>query len=217
METQNIIDIWRVQHPDTRQFTWRRRNPYPIHCRLDMFLVTDSIQGCIEHSSITPGYRTDHSLVTITCSFSDIDRGSGYWKLNSSLLVDVEYIAQIKALIYECKAQYANDNLSPNLLWEILKMEIRKHSITYSARKKRERMAEQHIIENEITVLENNIHKTEQEHDRLLHCKNQLQIMFNNKIKGSIIRSRTIGYEFGDRPSSYFLNLEKNTVKKIYL
>ena len=130
----------------------------------------------------------------------------------------MEYIAQIKALIYECKAHYANVNLAPNLLWEILKMEIRKHSITYSARKKRERMAEQHIIENEITVLENNIHKTEQEHDHLLHCKNQLQIMFNNKIKGSIIRSRTNGYEFGDRPSSYFLNLEKKqTVKKNYL
>lgn len=210
MGTQNVIDIWRIQHLDTRQFTWRRRNPYPIHCRLDMFLVSDSIQCCIVRSSIVPGYRSDHSLVIINCTFSEIDRGPGYWKLNCSLLQDQEYLNMIKNIIKECTSQFEDENLTPDLFWEMLKMEFRRNSINYSARKKREHLAEQQTIETEINNLEQNTNKTDQEHDRLQYCKNLMQIMYNDKIKGSIIRSRTIGYEHGDRPSSYFLNLEKS-------
>jgi len=164
MESQNLIDIWRIQHPDSRQFTWRRRNPYPIHCRLDMFLVSDSIQGCIERSSIVPGFRTDHSLIIINCCFSEIDRGPGYWKLNCSLLHDEEYINMIKTVVNECHTQYENINITPDLLWELLKMEIRRNSIHYSARKKRKQVAEQQTIEKEIANLENKIDKTNQEH-----------------------------------------------------
>jgi exonuclease III len=40
MQNLNLVDIWRIQHPETKQYTWRRRNPTPIHSRLDMFLVT---------------------------------------------------------------------------------------------------------------------------------------------------------------------------------
>ena len=29
----DLIDVWRVQNPELRRFTWRQRNP-EIHCRL---------------------------------------------------------------------------------------------------------------------------------------------------------------------------------------
>ena len=43
-------------------------------------------------------------------------------------------------------------------------------------------------------------------------------MMYDNRVKGSIIRSRIMGYEHADRPSSYFLNLEnsKQSKKSIY-
>ena len=62
IQNHHLLDIWRIQHPDTKQFTWRRRNPYPIHCRLDMFLISDTIQGCITSSTITSSFRSDHSI-----------------------------------------------------------------------------------------------------------------------------------------------------------
>ena len=27
METYNLLDIWRIHHPDTKRFSWRRNNP----------------------------------------------------------------------------------------------------------------------------------------------------------------------------------------------
>ena len=92
IQNHELLDIWRIQHPDAKQFTWRRRNPYPIQCRLDMFLISDTIQGCITSSTISSSFRSDHSLIGINCNFSDISRGPGYWKLNCSLLDDNFYV-----------------------------------------------------------------------------------------------------------------------------
>ena len=38
MENYNLLDIWRVHHPDTKRFSWRRNNPN-THCRLDYWLI----------------------------------------------------------------------------------------------------------------------------------------------------------------------------------
>ena len=37
MEETELVDIWRFQHPDSRKYTWCRRNPSPVFCRLDFF------------------------------------------------------------------------------------------------------------------------------------------------------------------------------------
>ena len=41
-ENLDLIDIWRIQHPETKRFTWRRRKP-DIQCRLDFFLINSSL------------------------------------------------------------------------------------------------------------------------------------------------------------------------------
>ncbi|CAH3135752.1 unnamed protein product, partial [Porites lobata] len=38
-EDLNLIDVWRIQNPEQRRFTWRQKNP-EIQCRLDFFLVS---------------------------------------------------------------------------------------------------------------------------------------------------------------------------------
>ena len=43
MEETELVDIWRFQHPDSRRYTWCRRNPSPVFCRLDFFLVSYGI------------------------------------------------------------------------------------------------------------------------------------------------------------------------------
>ena len=69
-EVQNIInsldliDIWRVSNPDIRRFTWRRSKP-EIHRRLDFFLTSNSLSSAITKADILPGYKTDHSLITL--------------------------------------------------------------------------------------------------------------------------------------------------------
>ena len=66
-ENLDLLDPWRVLYPDEYRYTWRQRKP-EIHCRLDFFLLSQSIFGSVNSVDISPGYKTDHSLVTLKLS-----------------------------------------------------------------------------------------------------------------------------------------------------
>ena len=34
---KDLVDVWRIVNPDSRRYTWRRKNP-ESHCRLDFSL-----------------------------------------------------------------------------------------------------------------------------------------------------------------------------------
>ena len=122
MEDTDLIDIWRVQHPDKSRFTWHCNNPN-IFCRLDFFLVSFDMTSYIKHTDIKPGFRTDHSKINLTLATESNERGKGFWKLNCSLLSDKEYIDQIKATITDIVS--LNTDANPGLLWDTVKSQIR--------------------------------------------------------------------------------------------
>ena len=74
MENLDLVDIWRIQNPDTKRYTWRRKNP-DIQCRLDFFLISSSLYTDISETDILPGYKTDHSLVTLAIDLHTNARG----------------------------------------------------------------------------------------------------------------------------------------------
>lgn len=45
-----LSDVWREQHPNTKQFTWHGNRPNPVKCRLDFFLVSNSLRGSVDSS-----------------------------------------------------------------------------------------------------------------------------------------------------------------------
>jgi len=59
-----LKDAWAILNQDARRYTWRRRNA-KIHCRLDFFLVSQSVMSNVKNTGISTGYKTDHSLITI--------------------------------------------------------------------------------------------------------------------------------------------------------
>ena len=89
----DLVDIWTTFNPDGRRYTWRRKTP-EIHCRLDFFLVSQSIATITQTVDIVPGYKTDHSIamITLIISLHSSQRGNGFWKLNTSLLSDEDYV-----------------------------------------------------------------------------------------------------------------------------
>ena len=101
-ESLDLIDAWRVLHPDLLKFTWRQSRP-EVHCRLDFFLVNQSTFCNTIDAEIILGYKTDHSMITIKDFLHSNNRGHGFWKLNTSLLEDTEYIALIKSVIQQTK------------------------------------------------------------------------------------------------------------------
>ena len=135
--------------------------------RLDFFLVSDDLLNFVNESEILPGYRTDHSAVTIKFSFSAQSRGKGYWKFNNSLLHDKLCIKLIKDSIDEIKQQYAaspsdteyvvisppeslNLQVNDQLFLEMILLHIRGKLISYTSFKKRASKEKESKIELEI-------------------------------------------------------------------
>ena len=79
-----LTDIWRDLHPQDSVFTWRQRK-LEVHCRLDFFLISQGIATFVTNAEISPGYKTDHSMITIFIISNTDPRGRGFWKLNTLL------------------------------------------------------------------------------------------------------------------------------------
>ena len=87
----DLLDAWRVLNPDTRRYTWRRKRP-EIQCRLDFFLITESLMCDIKSADISTGYKTDPSSIEIKIATHSNMRGPGFWKLNTSILKEIVYV-----------------------------------------------------------------------------------------------------------------------------
>ena len=220
-ESLDLIDAWRVLNPDSSRFTWRRKPP-EVHCRLDFFLVNQSTFCNTSEADIIPGYKTDHSMITLQISLHSNKRCRGFWKLNTSLLKDIEYVNRIKLIINRTKKEYANDEtVDPSLLWEMVKMKVREESIKFGAHKKKKIAEKQEEIEQSIAFLEKNLAKVSTDDavkqkmwSELETKKRELETIIEHQTKGAILRSKSRWYNEGEKNTKYFLNLEKRHCKQ---
>ena len=71
MSERDLCDLFRVKNPDTRRFTWRRKNSF-LQRRLDYLLVSEYSQEQIDTFDIIPLVQTDHS--TLKMKFSPLEK-----------------------------------------------------------------------------------------------------------------------------------------------
>jgi len=83
-----------------KQFTWRDK-AYKVQCRLDYFLASPNHANLAKECSIVHAPGSDHCAVKLFIQSDSLNKKAelGFWKLNSSLLEDEEYISEFKANI----------------------------------------------------------------------------------------------------------------------
>ena len=64
MMTYDLIDIWRIHHPEKKSFTWTQKKPF-IRCRLDFWLISNAVQDNVSKTDIIPAIKSDHSAITL--------------------------------------------------------------------------------------------------------------------------------------------------------
>ena len=229
IDENNLVDVWRYQHPGIKRYTWRQKTPFK-QSRLDFILVSEDFLSYPCNTSIETGYRTDHSCPTLEIKLLDITRGRGFWKFNNSLLYDHNYISMVKEIIKENVKQYATSipsnfdtlsrvelfdiklNINDQLFLEILMMGIRGKTIAFASNKKKEQEIIEKQLEEEIknidTLLSQMTADTSLE-QKLYNLKNELEAHRKEKLKGVFIRSKARWVEHGEKPSKYFCSLEK--------
>ena len=215
MSENDLCDIYRIRNPETKRFTWRRKTPFKQR-RLDYFLISDCLQEAVQTIEIIPSVQSDHSALRL--NVQNEARGRGYWKFNNSLIQDKEFVEAMKNAIPNfLKSASSFDD--PILKWEFVKYKCRDLSRQISIEKSRERKSRRVKLENRLAELENIITTNSREEviTAYNNCKSDLEALYNYITEGIIMRSKSNWYEFGEKSSKYFLNLEKRNKAKSHV
>ena len=127
---------------------------------------------------------------------------------------------EMKTLIQKVIFGFENDTyLTDQVKWELLKYEIRKFAINFSKKLAQNSRKLQRDLETKIKKLEQNI-INEDKFNEYKTAKDELENFYDNIATGVKIRSKCDWYQYGEKSTKYFLNLEKQkavngTVKKI--
>ena len=212
MAKRDLVDIWRYNNPGKFQYTWKSNDKPPIMCRLDYLLISNGLKGNVTNVDIKHGLKSDHSLVTLMMCSKQEKRGKGMWKFNVSLLDDLDFTNLINKTIENVKID--NANARPDILWETIKCVIRGDTINYASRKRKRTKKIEECLEQDINNLE--IKYAENPSEPILRDieikKHKLDSIYDEKVKGAIIRSKADCTEFGEKSSKYFFNLERYRV-----
>ena len=179
MSENDLCDIFRVRNPDTRRFSWRRKTPFKQR-RLDFFLVSDTMQENIESTDIIPSVGSDHSAIKIKlCSSQEGSRGQGYWKFNSSLTEDKNFVESLKTEISNFRRDADQfDDVATR--WEFMKYKCREYSRNYSIQMAKTRKRRRISLEKRVAELESLI--ASNSNDQLLKeyssCKLELGSLY---------------------------------------
>ena len=226
MDDLQLVDYYRIMNPNSKAYTWRKRNPLK-QGRLDYILISENLSNIVENIYIKPGYRSDHSIVVMELKFNSFVRGHGLWKFNNSLLHDTIYIEKVKQTIHDVKDRYFRnadnhddlllDDIDDSTFFEVLLMEIRGVTISYSSYKKKQKEKTEKLLCDEIDHLES---EDIIDIDTLNEKKLSLEKLRKEKMQGHLIRSRARWVEEGEKPTKYFCNLESRnftnkTIKRI--
>ena len=218
MEDHDLSDIFRIRNPDMQRYTWRQKTPLIQH-RLDYFLISNELQEDVEHIDILRSVASDHSVVHLKFALSGQNsRGKSYWKFNNSLIEVTNFVESMKVKIKEVMQEISETD-DPRVSWEFLKYKMRQFARQYSVIRASGRREKRITLEKKVYDLERAISESTdpnlvQEYN---DAKEELGKLSDYITQGIILRSRAKWYEEGEKPSSYFLRLEKRNKSKSHI
>ena len=207
-----LFDSYRLKNPNKQEYTWEVLNPEIIRERLDIILVSNTLQEYITETGIIPPHKTcsDHGIPYVKIvGFGIPSRGPGIWKLNNQLLSDSDYLSEMKVNIPKWLTEASTD--LPNNIgkqWGYLKHKCGEFSRNFGAKLKKAKTLLKAELEKEIKNLSKNLNEINKEQYKNL--QEQLNEIIEQEIKGVILRSLCEDYEQGENVPDIF-SLWKNT------
>ena len=164
-------------------------------------------------TKICPGYKSDHSRITLTLKLSSLVRGRGLWQLKETYLSNQDYVNMINNSIDEFLEN--NAELNPALKWDMIKMNLREKSISFTTKKAHGRNQLVSLLELRLAKLNKKMDNGSNDVNIKLIAKdierteNLIQDEQEHKTQAIIFRSKCKWYLLGERNTKYYLNLEK--------
>ena len=90
-----VVDVWRQLHPSVAGFTWSRWDGL-LCSRMDLIGCPFSWLSAVSSCDIVPCPFSDHSAILLSSAVPQaVPFGSGLWKLNVSVLEELDYFRLI--------------------------------------------------------------------------------------------------------------------------
>ena len=212
MEEYMLQDIWRTRHELEKQYSWYKidhADPSKLKAsRIDLCLTSPMVTQNTYDTFYINGEDTDHRALVLVLQINDNERGPGYWKFNSSLLLENEFVEYMsEELIKEIRSV---KNKSETEGWEIIKKRVKTVTNRYARNRAREKELIISQLSERIVDMEGRLPLVQQDYAILENSKRELTQLLDEKTQGCIFRSKTKWMSEGDRSSKYFFNLEKN-------
>ena len=211
-----LVDAFRARYPNRIEHTWRRED---IHCRLDRWYIPENMRIWVDNVKHTYCSESDHfyTILNFKGFNNEIGRfGPGYWKHNTKVYEDPNFVAEL-TFLWERKL--SQNVLKDDFWWENCKVEFKKLIIKYS------RKLSDHT-RKQIGALEEAAHSflswiafsqdpviIQQSEEALKQIKSELNDILVSKFEGAMIRTRAKLLEQGEKPTRYFLQMEKTVAK----
>ena len=206
-----LDDAWTLLNPNTPGYTYLDKRNGTLS-RLDYFLINHHQKLKANMCKLTTcPFVPDHSAVILISQREHNIRGPGYWKMNNNIIKDELFINELKLTIYKTLSQF--EELPKQIIWEILKVQIKQLTIKHSVKKSRERQTLKNHLQSRLDNIINKLNNNDIEKDEFVKTKsdieNSLDKIYSYENDGAKLRSKVNWIENGEKPSRYFLSLEK--------
>ena len=220
MEELNLIDCYREKHPTTKSFTYGSK-PLNLKSRINFFLISRPLSCSVKNVEIRTSIAPDHKSVFLNIEIeNEFIRGPRLWKFNNSLLEDKNY-KELIAFYYPHILEKYRDVTDKQLLWELIKMELRSKTISYSKQRRSKLRNKEEALQKELQELDLKICNGDDNNvfdqgilDKYEAAKGELKKIHETRGKEAMFRCKMKWIEQGEKPTKYFFNLEKNNYEK---
>lgn len=204
LEKLDLGDLWRIQHPKTFNHTWSRLGHF---ARLDYIFTPLNFPGLVQAYAPETIPFSDHRLVAVKIRPCPHPKGKGFWKFKTSLLHCEEFCKALGSTIEEAVIQ-AKD-LSPQMRWEFIKFSIRECAIKTEKKRKLDQNKLEAELETQLIDLDKDLYRSSEIQEEYQVVKRELYQIQLARTRESMIRSKVKWVGEGERPTKYFLNLER--------
>ena len=204
----DLVDIWRTKNPSNRSYSWSATDGRDIHSRIDRFYLFASLKKSFIQQHLIPNPWSDHRTVSLLIEVKgniNLRRGPGWFKLNTSLLNEEEYVAMINEFLKHWVTILPTWT-SIQRWWVEGKNRIiaitRDFSIQQSRLRKQQRSALTKFLKQESD-------KLNPDKNYVIHLQEKIAELDDYKNRGTMIRSRVDNIIEGEKPTRYFYAQER--------
>ncbi len=101
-----------------------------------MLGVCDQLKAYVEVCELKISPCPDHKAVIMSIQCRDKQRGKGYWKLNTSVLMEDLYKEIVRDIITDTILEYCSiDGINNAQIWELVQIRVKEFSVQYCCRR----------------------------------------------------------------------------------